>query len=102
MLNMCSIEHATRRHRTLLFAVAAGLLAALPSLLWAASGSGLIVDDWTHAAESHDSGVWGHFWATGFSGNPRRPGAGAWYATTFGLFGQHPVGHALALAALNF
>jgi hypothetical protein len=80
-------------------AICAGA-AALPSLAWAAFGPALLIDDWGYAAKVHFGGGW-HLLRLTAVVQPGRPAAAVYWALTFTVFGTHPVGHALALAALN-
>ena len=77
-----------------------GLAGALPSLIWAFSGAGLIQDDWDYANSIHFTGVLEALRYRALV-QPARPLQGVWYTVTFGLFHVDPLPHALALAALN-
>jgi hypothetical protein len=77
-----------------------GLAGAVPTLAWALHGSGLIFDDWRYAGVVHFQGPW-HLFSVAATKNPGRPGQGAYFASTYWLFGTHPALHALALALLN-
>ena len=77
-----------------------GLAGALPSLVWAFWGAGLIQDDWDYANSIHFTG-WLEALRYRALTQPARPLQGVWYTLTFGLFHTHPLPHALALAALN-
>jgi hypothetical protein len=84
-----------RRALTITF----GLLGAAPSLLWALRHPSLIHDDWAFAAMVRFHGVW----ATVVDGlhTSGRPLHGLYFGIAFGIFGTHPVPHALLLALLN-
>ena len=75
-------------------------LGALPSVMWAFSHPSLIHDDWALAAEVRFHGVW---WSIGHMATaaPARPLMAVYAGLAYGLFGAHPVPHALAMAALN-
>lgn len=76
------------------------LAAALPTLMWALSGSALLHDDWSIAAGVEYSG----FWETLVDRSteaPARPLSALYYATTYAAFGTAVVPHLLVLAALN-
>jgi len=82
---------------------AVGLVAALPSLLWAASGPVFIHDDFW-LLDGYGQGDVGAslraLWE-GATVAPARPGASLYYALTYALFGDHPLPHTLAQAAVN-
>lgn len=80
--------------------LAVGVLAALPSLLWAADGSDLIHDDWNIAESFEHNGVW-HEIVSRSTGSPGRPLTALYLGVTYGLFGTSPMPHVLVLAALN-
>lgn len=80
--------------------VAVAVAAALPTLVWAVDGSGLIHDDWSIASGVEFGGVWDTIESRS-TGSPARPLSAAYYGVTYGLFGAHPVPHVLVLAALN-
>ena len=75
-------------------------LGALPTLVWAALGCGLIYDDWRYAATVHFDGVF-HLLREAATQDPGRPGQAAYFAFSYAAFGTHPLPHALLLAALN-
>jgi hypothetical protein len=77
-----------------------GLAGALPSLIWAFGGAGLIHDDWDYANSIHFTG-WLEALRYRALVQPARPLQGVWYTVTFGLFHVDPLPHALGLAALN-
>lgn len=80
--------------------VAAGIGEALPSLLWAFRGAGLIHDDWSIASGVEFAGVWDTI-VSRSTGSPARPGSALYYGLTYGLFGTDPVSHVVVLALLN-
>lgn len=76
--------------------VAVFVAAALPSLLWAVNGSGLIHDDWGFAAQAEFRGVW-----QTVAESSTRPLAALYFGLTFGALGTNSAAHALVLAGLN-
>lgn len=80
--------------------VAVALTAALPSLLWALSGSALIHDDWMIAAGVEFAGFWDTL-VTRSTESPARPLSALYFALTYGMFGTHVLPHVLLLALLN-
>jgi hypothetical protein len=86
-----SSQLASSRYAPWLVAV----LAALPSAVWARR-AGWIADDWYFTSVTRYGGlVSGDLpWRT-------RPLHAAWISLSYGVLGEHPVLHALAMAALN-
>lgn len=78
------------------------LIAALPSLVWAASGTSFVHDDWFLAAGYRGglADLATAFWE-GATSAPARPGASLYYTLTYAVFGTHPVLHTLTQAAIN-
>jgi len=76
-------------------AAVAGAVPTLVSVLW---GPSLLVDDWNFASGGRTGGFVGLM--SGID-HRSRPLQALYHATTFTVFGAHPVPHLLALAALN-
>lgn len=85
--------------RDRLLAVLLGLLAAGPSLLWAARDPAFISDDFAVSGRLHAEG-WRYLVELSFE-QPARPLAGPYYALIYLGIGDRPVIHALVLAAAN-
>lgn len=82
---------------------AIGLVAAAPTLLWAATGARLMHDDWGLANSFARGGLgyrWDQFWLRATEA-PARPGGAVYYALSYAAFGTRPVLHALLLALVN-
>lgn len=80
-----------------------GLVAALPSLVWAASGPVFVHDDFwlLDAYGQGDVGASLRALWEGATVAPARPGASLYYALTYAAFGDHPLPHTLVQAAVN-
>lgn len=76
------------------------LLGAAPSVAWALRHPALLHDDWSYASWVHFRGVWKTIYQVGTHTNGR-PLQAVFFGITYGLFGAHPVPHALLLGALN-
>ena len=88
---------AERWPRRAAFEILLGAAAAAPTLVGAALGSPLAIDDWGYAARSR------YFsFAAGYGRQTRsRPIEGLWNWAEFRVLGTHTVPHLLILAALN-
>ncbi|MEY2477333.1 MAG: hypothetical protein QOG87_2648 [Actinomycetota bacterium] len=84
---------AARRHPAS-GAVLAGIVCAVPTLVYAAWGPALIVDDWALAAGARFL-RWHEFLRA------ERPVAFVWFLVTYRLLGTSPVAVALLMAVLN-
>jgi hypothetical protein len=81
----------------LAFEVLLGIAAAAPSLVGAALGARLALDDWGFAAASHFQSF-----SAGFGAQARaRPISGVWDWAQFKVLDSHAVPHLVILAALN-
>ena len=93
-------DDGTHPRRPWLWGSVITLLAAFPSLLWAASSPDLLTDDFAHLDRLRRLGVWDAAWSWSFE-HPARPLLGPYHLVTYGLIGDRPVLHALLMAALN-
>lgn len=76
------------------------LLAALPSLIWAFSGSGFLTDDWAVWAVFDRRGVVDALQTLAFE-QPARPLAAPYYAVQYLVIGDLPVIQSFVMAAIN-
>src|SRR4051794_12646972 len=84
-------------HKWAAFEVGLGAAAATPTLVGAALGASLALDDWNFAALSRYQSF-----TTGFGAQTRaRPISGLWDWTQFRFLGTHPLPHLVVLAITN-
>lgn len=98
-LKSCERINAATRS-PMLQALLLGVVGAAPSVFWAVAGADFLTDDFGHALTYRTEGLFAGAAERSFE-STGRPLVGFYYLLTFGLIGDHPATHALALGALN-
>lgn len=88
------------RRAPILITAALGVVAMLPSVIWALSKPSLLTDDFAHLRRFQEMGAIDAAWHWSFV-HPARPLLGPYHVLVYGAIGDRPVVHALVMGLLN-